>query len=79
MNRSSKPAKKILKVSLSSLRICSPPSSDGYKKPQPKSLRVKGARAPGGQTGHKGHTLEFAANPDHLVVHPATICSCGYD
>lgn len=56
-----------------------PPSSDGYKKPKPKSLRVKGERPPGGQLGHKGHTLEFAANPDHIVLHQAKACSCGHD
>jgi len=55
-----------------------PPSSDGFRKPKPKSLRVKGERTPGGQAGHKGHSLEFAANPDHIVVHRATTCSCGH-
>jgi len=55
-----------------------PPSSDGYKKPKPKSLRVKGERSPGGQTGHEGYTLTFSANPDHVVVHPATRCACGH-
>ncbi len=55
-----------------------PPSSDGFRKPKPKSMRVKGERTPGGQAGHKGHSLEFTANPDHIVVHRATICSCGH-
>lgn len=55
-----------------------PPSSDGFKKPQPKSLRVKGERSPGGQVGHEGHTLKFVANPDHIVIHPAMVCSCGH-
>lgn len=55
-----------------------PPSSDGFKKPKPKSLRTKDGRMPGGQIGHKGHTLEFAADPDHIVVHRAAICSCGH-
>jgi transposase len=56
-----------------------PPSSDGFRKPKPKSLRVKGERAPGGQAGHKGHSLEFATSPDYIVVHRTMICSCGHN
>ena len=53
-----------------------PPSTDTFKK-------IKGQRKPsgksvGGQKGHKGHTLEMAENPDHVIVHPVTKCeSCG--
>jgi transposase len=53
-----------------------PPSTDTFRK-------IKGQRKPsgksvGGQKGHKGHTLEMAKNPDHLIVHPVTQCeSCG--
>ncbi len=51
-----------------------PPSSDGLKKPRPKSLRAKGQRPLGGQPGHKGGTLKMVPEPDHEVVHEATHC-----
>ena len=56
-----------------------PPSSDGYrKKPTPMNKRKRGERKPGGQTGHKGHTLEFSEHPDEVVEHkPETCAICG--
>ncbi|MGH8866024.1 MAG: DUF6444 domain-containing protein [Burkholderiales bacterium] len=56
-----------------------PPSSDGYGKPKPKSLRTPGKNPTGGQRGHEGHTLKKAERPDHIVTHaPPTICDeCG--
>lgn len=54
-----------------------PPSSDGLGKPAPKSQRVRGTRAPGGQPGHQGRTLEPVAAPDEVVVHPLEHCPCG--
>jgi transposase len=54
-----------------------PPSSDGYAKPEPKSLREKSGRPSGGQTGHPGQTLAKVANPDHTVVHRLRRCPCG--
>ena len=57
-----------------------PPSSDGYGKPAPKSLRGKSGRPSGGQPGHPGHRLEFRENPDHVVVHRPGVCrGCGRD
>lgn len=53
-----------------------PPSSDGYKKPTPKSLRKKSGRRQGGQAGHAGRTLERVAEPDQIVEHWPERCRC---
>jgi|AntAceMinimDraft_17_1070374.scaffolds.fasta_scaffold08542_5 transposase len=53
-----------------------PPSTDGYKKPAPKSLRKKGERKSGGQPGHTGHTLEMAVKPDHTETRSMKQCEC---
>lgn len=55
-----------------------PPSTDGFKKPKPKSLRKKSGRRSGGQPGHPGHTLQRLDNPDHIEHHRVERCSaCG--
>ena len=57
-----------------------PPSSDGLKKGKPKSLREKTGRKPGGQKGHKGHTLKMSETPDEVVLHGVEECAhCGED
>lgn len=57
-----------------------PPSSDGLKKPQPKSLREKGQRKTGGQTGHKGKTLCMVSDPAEILRHRLETCpECQHD
>ena len=65
-------------LGLNSHNSSKPPSSDGYRKPAPKSLRGKSERPSGGQWGHPGQRLEFRENPDRTVVHRPTVCGgCG--
>ena len=59
-----------------------PPSSDGPQKPnakpKPKSLRKKGQRPSGGQSGHRGETLKRSKRIDRTekIAAPKR-CSCG--
>jgi transposase len=56
-----------------------PPSSDGFNKPNPKSLRQKGQRTTGGQPGHKGSQLAKHQNPDIIIYHTPLLCNkCGF-
>lgn len=52
-----------------------PPSSDGYTKPAPKSLRKRHGKKSGGQPGHAGYTLKVAMSPDYIEVHRVRHCS----
>ena len=51
-----------------------PPSSDGYGKPAPKSLREKSGKKPGGQPGHEGRTLKPVEHPDEIIEYKLERC-----
>lgn len=61
-------------ISKNSKNSSKPPSSDGYKKPSPKSLRQKTGRKAGGQKGHTGHNLKMSSTPDTTILHPVEFC-----
>ena len=54
-----------------------PPSTEGLAKPapKPKSLRKKTGRKPGGQAGHRGHTLVQSPAPDVVITHAPKVCT----
>lgn len=64
-----------VRVNMNSQNSSKPPSSDGYKKPAPKSLRVKTDKKRGGQPGHPGRTITVPSDPDEIVVHPPKNCT----
>lgn len=51
-----------------------PPSSDGYSKPAPKSLKKPSGKKPGGQKGHKGSGMKIPRKPDAFVPHFPVAC-----
>lgn len=56
-----------------------PPASDKSKPKRTKSLRKKSTRKPGGQPGHKGHTLEMKPEPDEYHELKSDYCqNCGH-
>src|SRR5712691_5053235 len=50
-----------------------PPSTDRFHR-QPKSLRKKSGKQPGGQAGHVGKTLKLSETPDQVIVHAVEHC-----
>ena len=62
------------KLNANSQNSSKPPSSDGYKKPAPKSLRTSSGKKQGGQKGHKGHGFTMLSKPDYEVACLPTHC-----
>ena len=53
-----------------------PPSSDGYNKPSPKSLRTPSGKKPGGQNGHKGSGMAISMPDVEKKYYPSECSNC---
>ncbi len=68
------------RLGMNSRNSSKPPSSDGFAKPAPKSLRRPSGRKPGKQPGGAGFRLAPRAVPDEVRVHvPGGCRGCGAD
>lgn len=63
-------------VAKNSRNSSKPPSTDGFNKPEPKSLRKKSTRPSGGQPGHQGQTLAMVEKPQRTKRHRIERCAC---
>ncbi len=63
------------RTNMNSSNSSKPPSSDGYRKPNPRSLRRKTGRRPGGQPGHEGHGIRLPHAPDETIDHLPMKCT----
>jgi transposase len=52
-----------------------PPSSDGFNKPAPKSLRKSSGKPVGGQKGHEGNGLKLIGEPNATFTHEPIECT----
>jgi transposase len=65
------------RVRMDSSNSSKPPSSDGYRKPSPRSRRVKSGLKRGGQPGHRGYNMPIPHAPDEVILHyPAKCQGC---
>jgi transposase len=62
------------RLGLDSTNSSKPPSSDGLKKPPPRSLRKASGRKPGKQRGAVGKTLRQVANPSEEFEYRPPAC-----
>ena len=61
-------------LGMNSQNSSKPPSTDGFTKPQPKSLRKPSGKKPGAQKGHKGNGFKLLKNPDETIKHYPVAC-----
>ena len=62
------------KLGMNSKNSSKPPSTDGFNKPSPKSLKTPSGKKPGGQSGHTGSHFDVTREPDEIILHAPTAC-----